>query len=139
MLSKTVETRARTTKDGRLNLSVDVDVADADADVDVVVTVTPVMTVPSTGTVGQSGSSTAWPVRCRICAAGRKVNSKSGFRSNDLSSGHQRLHFAAPSETAPADRPVAIAFTRRATRIQDRQRMPGALEATRRQRPRSAG
>ena len=31
---------------------------------------------------------------------GRKVNSKSGFRSNDRSSGHQRLHFAAPAETA---------------------------------------
>jgi hypothetical protein len=71
-----------------------------DADVDVVVTVTPVTTVPSTGTVGQSGSSTASPVRCRISAADRKVNSKSGFRSNDRSSGHQRLHFAAPAETA---------------------------------------
>jgi hypothetical protein len=44
MLSKTVETRARTTKDGRLNLSVDVDVPDAD--VAVVVTVTP-LPVPS--------------------------------------------------------------------------------------------
>ena len=51
MLSKTVETRARTTKDGRLNLSVDVDVVDAD--VDVVVTVTPV----TTGTVDENG----WP------------------------------------------------------------------------------
>ena len=40
MSSKTIETRAHTTKDGRLNLSVDVDVADAD--VAVVVTVTPV-------------------------------------------------------------------------------------------------
>ena len=40
MTSKTIETRAHTTKDGRLNLSVDVDVADAD--VAVVVTVTPV-------------------------------------------------------------------------------------------------
>ena len=40
MASKTIETRAHTTKDGRLNLSVDVDVADAD--VAVVVTVTPV-------------------------------------------------------------------------------------------------
>jgi hypothetical protein len=39
-MSKTIETRARTTKDGRLNLSVDVDVPDAD--VAVVVTVTPV-------------------------------------------------------------------------------------------------
>ena len=45
MSSKTVETRARTTKDGSLNLSVDVDVADAD--VDVVVTVTPVKTGPA--------------------------------------------------------------------------------------------
>lgn len=44
MPSKTVETRARTTKDGRLNLSVDVDVADAD--VAVVVTITPVSTAP---------------------------------------------------------------------------------------------
>ena len=52
MSSKTVETRARTTKDGRLNLSVDVDVADAD--VDVVVTVTPVRT----GAVDENG----WPV-----------------------------------------------------------------------------
>ena len=52
MTSKTVETRARTTKDGRLNLSVDVDVADAD--VDVVVTVKPV----STGPVDENG----WPV-----------------------------------------------------------------------------
>ena len=98
MLSKTVETRARTTKDGRLNLSVDVDVADAD--VDVVVTVTPV----TTGAVDGNG----WPIgffdrvagRCRISAAGRQVNLKSGFRSNDLSSGHQRLHFAAAAETA---------------------------------------
>jgi hypothetical protein len=40
MTSKTIETRARTTKDGRLNLSVEVDVPDAD--VAVVVTVTPV-------------------------------------------------------------------------------------------------
>ena len=51
MLSKTVETRARTT-DGRLNLSVDVDVVDAD--VDVVLTVTPV----TTGAVDENG----WPV-----------------------------------------------------------------------------
>jgi predicted nucleic acid-binding protein len=29
-----------------------------------------------------------------------KVKSKSGFRSNDLSSGHQHPHFAASSETA---------------------------------------
>ena len=40
MSSKTIEARAHTTKDGRLNLSVDVDVADVD--VVVVVTVTPV-------------------------------------------------------------------------------------------------
>ena len=40
MASKSIETRAHTTKDGRLNLSVDVDVADAD--VALVVTVTPV-------------------------------------------------------------------------------------------------
>ena len=49
MPSKTVETRARTTKDGRLNLSVDVDVVDAD--VDVVGTVTPV----TTGAVDENG------------------------------------------------------------------------------------
>lgn len=52
MLSKTVATRARTTKDGRLNLSVDVDVVDAD--VDVVVTVTPM----TTGAVDENG----WPI-----------------------------------------------------------------------------
>ena len=40
MTSKIIETRAHTTKDGRLNLSVDVDIADVD--VAVVVTVTPV-------------------------------------------------------------------------------------------------
>jgi hypothetical protein len=40
MASKTIETRAHTTKDARLNLSVDVEVADVD--VAVVVTVTPV-------------------------------------------------------------------------------------------------
>ena len=39
MSSKTIETRMRTTKDGRLNLSVDVEVADVE--VAVVVTVTP--------------------------------------------------------------------------------------------------
>jgi hypothetical protein len=53
MSSKTVETRARTTKDGRLNLSVKVDVADAD--VDVVLTVTPVTTKAP---VDENG----WPV-----------------------------------------------------------------------------
>ena len=52
MASKTVEARAHTTKDGKLNLSVDVHVADAD--VDVVVTVTPV----ATNTVDENG----WPV-----------------------------------------------------------------------------
>ena len=40
MSSKTIETRAHTTKDGRLNLSVDVDIPDVD--VAVIVTVTPV-------------------------------------------------------------------------------------------------
>ena len=39
MPSKTINTRAHTTKDGRLNLTVDVDVADVD--VAVVVTVPP--------------------------------------------------------------------------------------------------
>ena len=42
MPSKTIETRAHTTNDGKLNLSVDVNVADAD--VAVIVTVTPVIT-----------------------------------------------------------------------------------------------
>jgi hypothetical protein len=40
MATKTIETRAHTTKDGRLNL--DVEVGAADVDVAVVVTVTPV-------------------------------------------------------------------------------------------------
>ena len=53
MSSKTVETRARTTKDGRLNLSVDVDVADAE--VEVVLTVTPV-------TAGSPVDENGWPV-----------------------------------------------------------------------------
>ena len=53
MSSKTVETRARTTKEGRLNLSVDVEVADAD--VDVVLTVTPV-------TAGSPVDENGWPV-----------------------------------------------------------------------------
>jgi hypothetical protein len=52
MSSKTVQTRAHTTKDGRLNLTVDVDVADAD--VAVVVTVTPV-------TVGSDVTENGWP------------------------------------------------------------------------------
>ena len=52
MSSKTVETRAHTTKDGRLNLSVDVDVADAD--VAVVVTVTTV-------TTGSRVNENGWP------------------------------------------------------------------------------
>jgi hypothetical protein len=50
--SKTIETRAHTTKDGRLNLSVDVEVPDAD--VDVVVTVTPVP-------VGSRVDENGWP------------------------------------------------------------------------------
>src|SRR5207302_1323483 len=52
MASKTIETRARTTKDGRLNLNVDVDVPDAE--VAVVVTVTP---VPA----GSSADANGWP------------------------------------------------------------------------------
>jgi hypothetical protein len=52
MASKTIETRAHTTKDGRLNLSVDVDVADAD--VAVVVTVTPVA-------AGSAVDENGWP------------------------------------------------------------------------------
>ena len=52
MASKTIETRARTTKDGRLNLNVDVDIPDAE--VAVVVTVTP---VPA----GSSVDANGWP------------------------------------------------------------------------------
>ena len=52
MASKTIETRARTTTDGRLNLSVDVDVPDAE--VAVVMTVTP---IPVAGPVDANG----WP------------------------------------------------------------------------------
>jgi hypothetical protein len=52
MPSKTIETRAHTTKDGRLNLSLDVDVADAD--VTVVVTVTPI-------SVGSPVDANEWP------------------------------------------------------------------------------
>jgi hypothetical protein len=50
--SKTIQTRAHTTKDGRLNLSVDVDVADVD--VAVVMTVTP---LPAGSDVDKNG----WP------------------------------------------------------------------------------
>ena len=53
MSSKTIETRAHTTKDGRLNLSVDVDVSDSD--VAVLVTVTP---VSSSTEVDENG----WPL-----------------------------------------------------------------------------
>ena len=52
MPSQTIETRAHTTPDGKLNLSVSVGVADAD--VAVVMTVTPVNTVPD---VDENG----WP------------------------------------------------------------------------------
>ena len=52
MAGKTIEARAHTTKDGRLNLSIDVAVADVD--VDVVMTVTPVVA----DTVDENG----WPV-----------------------------------------------------------------------------
>jgi hypothetical protein len=52
MPSKTIETRAHTTKDGRLNLSVDVGVPDAD--VAVVVTVTPVA-------AGSGVDENGWP------------------------------------------------------------------------------
>ena len=53
MRSKTIETRAHTTKDGRLNLTVNVDVADVD--VAVVVTVTPV-------TAGLHLDKNGWPL-----------------------------------------------------------------------------
>jgi hypothetical protein len=107
MSSKTFETRARPTKDGRLKLSVDVDVADAD--VDVVVTVTPV----PTGAVDENG----WPVGFfdRVAGSmpelrrGPQVNSKRGFRSSDLPSGHQHVHFVAPSEAAASGRPLPAA------------------------------
>jgi len=52
VLSKTIQTRAHTTKDGRLNLSVDVDIADVD--VAVVMTVTP---LPAGSHVDENG----WP------------------------------------------------------------------------------
>ena len=52
MASKTIEARAHTTKDGRLNLSIDV--AAADVDVDVVMTVTPV--------VADAVDENGWPV-----------------------------------------------------------------------------
>ena len=52
MRSKTIETRAHTTKDGRLNLTVDVD--EPDVDVAVVVTVTPV-------TAGPHVDENGWP------------------------------------------------------------------------------
>jgi hypothetical protein len=52
MPSKTIETRAHTTKDGRLNLSVDVEVSDAD--VAVVVTITPV-------SAGSRVDANGWP------------------------------------------------------------------------------
>jgi hypothetical protein len=52
MPSKTIEIRAHTTKDGRLNLSVDVNVADVD--VAVVVTVTPVA-------AGSQVDENGWP------------------------------------------------------------------------------
>ena len=69
MLRKTVETRARTTKDGRLKVSVDVDVADAD--VDVVVTVTPV----TTGAVDGNG----WRVLNRMLGRLRDATNSNGI------------------------------------------------------------
>jgi len=78
MSSKTVETRAHTTKDGRLKLSVDVDVADADAAV--AVTVTPVAGGSGVDENGWPRASlTASRARCQSSAAGRKANSKSGL------------------------------------------------------------
>jgi hypothetical protein len=52
MPSQTIETRAHTTKDGRLNLSLDVEVPDVD--VAVVVTVTPVA-------LGSGVDENGWP------------------------------------------------------------------------------
>jgi hypothetical protein len=52
MPSKTIETRAHTIKDGRLNLSLDVEVPDVD--VAVVVTVTPVA-------IGSCVDENGWP------------------------------------------------------------------------------
>ncbi len=61
MSSKTIETRMRTTKDGRLNLSVDVEVADVD--VAVVVTVTPLA-------AGSQVDENGWPEGFFDCVAG---------------------------------------------------------------------
>jgi hypothetical protein len=47
MPSQTIETRARTTKDGRLNLSVNLGIADADVAVVVAVTLVCLNDVPS--------------------------------------------------------------------------------------------
>jgi hypothetical protein len=52
--------------------------------------------------------ATASPVRCHSSGAVRKANSKSGFRSNDLPSGYQHLHFAAASKAAESDRALAV-------------------------------
>ncbi|PYX83395.1 MAG: hypothetical protein DMG70_10970 [Acidobacteria bacterium] len=69
MASKTIETRARTTKDGRLNLNVDVDVPDAE--VAVVVTVTP---VPA----GSSVDANGWPEGFFDRVAGSMPNLRRG-------------------------------------------------------------
>jgi predicted nucleic acid-binding protein len=64
-------------------------------------------------TVGRRGFLIASQVPCRNSAAGPKADSKSGFRSNDLPSGHEHLHIPASSEAAAPDRPVAIDESRR--------------------------
>jgi hypothetical protein len=43
---------------------------------------------------------TTWRARCLDSAARRRATSKSGFRSIDLSSGYELLHFVPSSEAA---------------------------------------
>jgi hypothetical protein len=80
-------------------LSVDVDIADVD--VAVVVTVTPVATGSPVDENGwPEGFLTTWRTRCLDSAARRRATSKSGFRSNDLSSAYEYLHVVPSSEAA---------------------------------------
>ena len=89
-----------------------------DADVDVVVTVTPV----TTGAVDENG----WPIGFFDRVAGSMPDLRRGSPGEfeerppleaDLSSGHQRLHFAALAETAPAHRPLRAEHGRRGRQL----------------------